>query len=726
MPGPLPYISQMLSDRETVRPYALPRHRTAPAGLRPSVRVLALTYLLTVACALAAATARSHALPEVPEPAPRSEVTAKKPAPSDAAVAVVKLALDGKHAKAAQQAADLKDGATKALIDWFRVRSSNSGAGFEDIAGFMASHSDWPQMSLIAARAETALYLKPEAPERVIAHFEAYPPRTGLGMIALARALKSTGKTDTALEMVRTAWREHNFGARTERSLRKEFGSQLTGQDHRARLVRLIYFRRTKDAIRTAGYISAAHVKMAKAAAALFGRHRRALRQYNAVPAKLRGQPVMQYALARYHRRKGKSKLARDIVLKAPAKPSEMSYPQPWWDERWALIRTTLRKDTRKDWPLAYKMASAHGFEDGTSFVQGEFMSGWIALQFLKKPDVAKGHFELILERDKKPLNLAQAHYWLGRTHVALDAKEKAQEHFKTAAGFSTTFYGQLALDHLGLGEAPIPIVNGPDVSDDAALRFSRNSMVRAIRLLDAAGSRRYLPTFFGTLTYRLESAEERVALAKLAVELGEIWLSVRVAKVSGRNGVKLEQFAYPKDALPKAEIDEPATERALIYAISRQESEFNPRAISHAGAMGLMQMMPGTARQVTKSLGLKYRKSALIEKPSYNVTLGTAFLGDLLKRFKGSYISTIAGYNAGPGRVNEWNKRYGDPHKGEIEPVDWIESIPFNETRNYVKRVLENVQVYRTLFGDRPLVPLSFDLHRGSEKRADAAETTN
>lgn len=709
-----------------MRPDTAPRYRVEFDRSRPAPRMLALTYLATALCAFAATAGRGYALPEIPEPETRNEVTAKKPAASEAAVSAVKLALDGKHAKAAERKADLKDAAAKTLIDWLRVRSSNSGASFDEIAQFMKSHSDWPQMGLIRARAETALYTTPASPEKVIAHFKAYPASTGLGLIAHARALQSTGKKETALELVRTAWREHNFGAATERSLRKEFKSHLTGQDHRARLVRLLYFRRTKDALRTAGYISSAHVTMVKAASALFARNRRALRRYNAVPAKLRNQLVMQYALARYYRRKGKSELARDIVLKIPASPSELSYPKPWWDERWALIRTTLKKDTRKDWPLAYKMASAHGFDSGTSFVQGEFMSGWIALQFLKKPEVARGHFERILERDEKPLNLAQAHYWLGRTHLALKGKEKAEEHFKKAAGFSTTFYGQLALDQLGLGEAPIPIVNGPNVSDDAALKFSRNSMVGAIRLLDAAGSRRHLPTFFGTLTYRLETAEERVALAKLAVDLGEIWLSVRVAKVSGRNGVKLEQFAYPKDALPKAEIEEPLTERALVYAISRQESEFNPRAISHAGAMGLMQMMPGTARQVTKQIGMKYRKSALIDKPSYNVTLGTVFLGDLLKRFNGSYISTIAGYNAGPGRVNEWNRRYGDPHKGEIEPVDWIESIPFNETRNYVKRVLENVQVYRTLFGDQPLVPLSFDLHRGREKRADAAETTN
>lgn len=649
------------------------------------------------------------------------EVSSTK-AENAAALKAVQLALDGKHKKAQAAKKNLKDKAAKVLIDWLGLRSSKSRASFDAINTFVKAHPDWPQMSSIKARAEASLYVTSMAPELVLKHFKANPPQTGLGLIAHARAFLRTGKTERAGELVRKAWQNYNFGTGSEKSIRKEFKKTLTGEDHRVRLVRLIYTQKTAAAQRTAAMISSSHVKMAKAATALIKRHRRALKRYAAVPAKLRSQLVMQYALARYYRRKGKSEKARDIVLKVPGKPGEVSFPKPWWDERWALIRTTLKKATPKEWPKAYSLAKSHGFESGTYFVQGEFMSGWIALRFLKKPELAKGHFELILVRDSKSLNLSQANYWLARTHMALKAPEKAKQHFEAAAQHSTTFYGQLALDQLGLGASPISIVNGPKVSRDTAVSFGNNTMVRAVKLLAKAGHKRLLPTFFNALTHHLESAEERVALAKLAVELDEIWLSVRVAKLSGRKGVRLEQFAYPKDALPAAAPKKYDTERALIYAISRQESEFNPRAISHAGARGLMQMMPGTARAVSKKHGLKYRKAALTSQPSYNVTLGTAFIGDLLKRFNGSYISTIAGYNAGPGRVGEWNKRYGNPHKGEIEPVDWIESIPFNETRNYVKRVLENVQVYRTVFGDSPLLPLSADLNRGSEKPAVAA----
>ena len=638
----------------------------------------------------------------------------------------IKLAIDGKHTKARELRPQIKDPGAGELLDWLYVRSSKSGASFAEIAAFMDRHPDWPQMSTIQARGEASLYLSSEPPERVLKHFKGYPPITALGLIAQARALLKSGKPERAAQLVRTAWRDYDFGKATEKTILKEFKKHLTGDDHRARLVRLIYARKTAEAERTAGYISRDHIKMAKAATDLFKRHRRALQRYRAVPAKLRDQKVMQYALARYYRRKGKTEEARSVAYKVSQDTGALSHPAPWWEERWALIRSSLDKGKPEHWPIAYKMAQSHGFEEGTPFVQGEFMAGWIALRFLKKPNVAVDHFKLILERDKKPLNVSQANYWLARAHASLGAKDLAMKHFEAAAALPTTFYGQLALDVLGRGARPIDIVNGPDVSADARAAFAQNSQVAAIRLLAEAGEKGLLPLFFSNLAYGLEAPEERSALAALAVELDELWLSVRVAKVSARRGARLEQFAYPRDALPKTTGTKTTIERALIYAISRQESEFNPRARSHAGALGLMQMMPGTAKQVTKKLGLKYRKSALLDKPSYNVTLGTAFLGDLLERFNGSYISTIAGYNAGPGRVSQWNKRYGNPLTGEVEPVDWIESIPFNETRNYVKRVLENVQVYRTVFGVNPLFSLTHDLHRGGVQQAKAETGTD
>ena len=434
----------------------------------------------------------------------------------------IQLAVEGRHDKAQALKNTITDQAAHKLLDWYHARGSKLTAGFDKIAAFLKSSPHWPQMNLIQARAEAALYRDPQAPERVLSHFKSYPAQTGFGMIAHARALLRTGKPERAAELVRTAWREHNFGSAAEKAIRKEFKKVLTGDDHRARLVRQLYARQTKEALRTAAMISAAHVNMVKAASALFKRHRHALRRYKMVPSKLRNQLVMQYALAHYYRRKGKSAKALDIVLKVPGNLGDLSYPEPWWRERWALIRTSLDRDTPKSWKSAYDMAAAHGLKEGTFFVQGEFMSGWIALRFLKQPKRAIKHLELILERDIKPLNLAQANYWLARAHQALKDEARAKAHFEAAAKFPTAFYGQLSLDALGRGSAPIQMVNGPELSDATKAVFGQRDVIRAIRLLAQAGQKRMLPIFFNALSYRLESGEERVALASLALEMGD------------------------------------------------------------------------------------------------------------------------------------------------------------------------------------------------------------
>jgi len=228
---------------------------------------------------------------------------------------------------------------------------------------------------------------------------------------------------------------------------------------------------------------------------------------------------------------------------------------------------------------------------------------------------------------------------------------------------------------------------------------------------------------FFFNLAHLLEPVEDRVALASLARDLGHHHIALRIAKISARRGAELPQFSYPTDILP--EFDKPGrqVEQALIHALIRQESEFNPAAISHAGARGLMQLMPATAKGVARLHGARYHRPHLTQRPQYNLMLGTAHVGDLIHAFGGSYIMTIAAYNAGPGRIPQWTKRYGDPRQGEIEAVDFIESIPFNETRNYVKRVLENLQVYRSLFGVTPPIPISIDMHRGGEMPEEIAE---
>jgi soluble lytic murein transglycosylase len=641
---------------------------------------------------------------------------------SDAAIEAVRLAVDAKYDRARERAQGTDDPALITLIDWYEARDSNLPAGFEGIAAFITQHPHWPLMDTIRTRAGAALYRERLDAARVIGHFTAFPPQNGLGKLALARAHFSEGNDEQAAELVRDAWRNHEFGQSLENSIRSEFGDHLTDADHRARLVRQIYARERAAASRTAQLISSAHVKMARAASSLFRRRSNALNHYRAVPDHLRGQLVMQYALAYYYRRKDRFQQARDIALQVPSGEGELSYPEAWWTERLILARNALRRSTPELWESAYELTSAHGFSSGTKFVQGEFMSGWIALQFLQDPERAIPHLKLILERDEKILNLSQAHYWLGRAYQALGDAVTADQHLTAAAALPTTFYGQLARDVLGWGTVPIVLAEVTDIPDEVVASVGRHDQVRAIHLLHAAGQTTRMRNFFTTVVYRLETAVERAALVHLAMEFGATHVALRVAKLSARDRVDLGPLAYPSDVLPDYQGPDREVELALIHGLIRQESEFNAAAISHAGARGLMQLMPGTAKIIARQHGIAYRRADLTQRPEYNLALGTRHIADLLDDLGGSYIMTIAAYNAGAGRIPQWTRAYGDPRLGEVEPVDWIESIPFNETRNYVKRVIENVQIYRSLFGTTPLVALGTDLTRGGNEPIDTA----
>lgn len=638
----------------------------------------------------------------------------------------IDFAVSGKHRKAQALKAKISDPAARKLIDWLHVAGPRPHADFEKTASFLSRNANWPAREKTRARAEAELYKKPPSTERVLRHFGAFPAETGLGKIAHARALKAAGKTSASADMARAAWRDHNFASSTEKRILKEFKSVLTGGDHRVRLVRLLYERKTSAAERTARRISADHLKMARAASALLKRKKGALSKYKAVPQRLRSQLVMQYALARYHRRKGQMSKARAIALEVPGEPSKLSHPKPWWIERRTLVRETMKGKDRGSNKAAYALAKAHGFTEDTHFVQGEFMAGWIALQFLKQPKVAITHFVHILERDRKPLNVSQANYWLGRAHTALGDRDQAMGYFEAAAKLPTTFYGQLALDALGRGKQPLSIAPAPQVSDQMKAAFEAHELVKVIRHLGKTNKKYLTASFFGRLVIDLKSAEERAALATLAMNIGETHQAVRIAKKASRLGTPIPRLAYPTKVLPAAKGAGRKVEKALIYGITRQESEFNKNARSHAGARGLMQILPGTAKILARKHKVRYSRANLTRKPAYNVRLGSAFLGDLIKKFNGSYIMAIAGYNAGPGRIPQWIERLGNPKTGEVDPVDWIEGIPFNETRNYVKRVMENVQVYRTLFGVKPLVPLTADLSRGGKLQTHASTQTS
>ena len=638
-------------------------------------------------------------------------------------VRAVRAMLKGNRREADAHAAKAGDAVTSKLVEWTDLVFHLRPDYFDRAVAFLDENGHWPRAERIRKRTEAALDRSSKSPKEVRDYLTAHPPETAAGLLALARAYRLLGRQGKAAKIVRRVWREFTINSGTESALLKRYKGDITKADHRERLSRQIYRGNTNTALRQAKRISKGHTKMAKAAASLMKGHKRGMKRYRQVPKELIKEPSLQFALAVYWRKRKKYAQARKTLLKVQDAHKELPEPLAWWGQRLDMARQGLARNNKEAWPLAYRLASRHGFTEGWKFVQGEFLSGWIALQFLKEPKKALGHFQTLRDGDDRPVNISQAEYWLGRTYQALGEEDKSKEHFEAGAAYWTTFYGQLARSALGWGSLDdLPELEFT-LRHDVIARVDGDELMRAARLLHRADRPKLTRSFVVALAEHLHTREERTAIALLSRSVGGPHLAVRVGRFANQQGTEIGRHAYP-DEVPDYKALRPEVEPELIYAIIRQESEFNPRAVSPAGARGLMQIMPATARLLAKRHRQVYSLSELTSRPPYNLSFGTALMHDLIKNFKGSYIMALAAYNAGPGRVITWNKVYGDPRKGQLEPVDWIESIPFNETRNYVKRVMENLHIYRFQLRSTKSLPLDEDLLRAVPRKQRKKKT--
>jgi len=408
-------------------------------------------------------------------------------------------------------------------------------------------------------------------------------------------------------------------------------------------------------------------------------------------------------------RRNHRDEEAWRLLLSAPSDPDKLLDLENWWIERRMNCRAALNSGQSR---IAYEIAVRHGLTSGEAYVEAEFLAGWIALRFLKEPNTAFGHFlaARIKARSSKTISLSE--YWLGRTRAALGDNGSAANNFRVAALYPQYFYGQLARQ--AFDERPTLVVPTEAPSPADIQRFLSNDAVRAIAVARTVGLDEVTSQFFLAQAHQLKSAGEVVLLAELAKTTGKPKLGLTLAKIAFNRDLPVGDYAFPLGVLPefKSLLDE-RVDPALVHALSRQESEFKPDAKSSVGATGLMQLMPPTARVVAKQYKVKY-EAAQLTKPVYNIQLGEAFLGDLIRSYSGSYVLALAAYNAGGGRVQEWTKQFGDPRNSDVDPIDWIERIPFTETRNYVKKIMETLQLYRARFAGDAALELVQDLNRG------------
>lgn len=608
----------------------------------------------------------------------------------------------GKYQDAHRHAARARNKLLAKAIEWMELSSPGSGRSFHDIVAFHDQNPEWPGLGTLRVRAEDAIAGLSDAELR--AWFERYPPVTPFARLRQADLLLGDGKREAAVALIRSVWVESDFSKADEKLVLSRYGDHLRREDHIRRLDRLVWDGNRDAAKRQYARVPAEWKAVAEARFALEGLASNAPKLVAQVPAKLHKDPGLLYERARYFRRKDRFQDAAEIVANAP---SDLGRPAAWWTERQILARRALLDGNPK---LAYRLVVKHALEPGTvAYFDAEFLAGWIALRFLRDAPTAYTHFDRLHDVAKLPISVARAAYWAGRAAEARNAKQLAANWYLTASEHQATYYGQLARTKLGK-EAPPKLLPEPEPSAQETAAFEKKELVRVARMLHEVGATDRAKPFVLRLSELARTPSDHALAARLAEQLGRPDLEVAVGKRASYAGIPLMSHGYPVIPIGNGGI----SERPLVLAMTRQESAFDIRAVSPAGARGLMQLMPSTAKEVAKSSGLQFSLARLTSDPSYNLSLGRYYLDHLLDSFGGSYVLAIAAYNAGPARVRQWLRDYGDPRAPDIDVVDWVESIPVSETRNYVQRVLENLQVYRVRLGDRQLAfSISDDLRR-------------
>ena len=601
--------------------------------------------------------------------------------------------------------AALNDRAARKAATWVLMDNAGSMVSFYEADQARRELLAWPRASRRQAAAEKLIESAGMTPKQVIDWFDDLEPTTAEGAMALAQAYRYQGKPEKGAELIKRWWRTKSFELAVQRNMLARFSDVLTQDDHAARADILLFGSQGPAAREMIPLLAPDQQQAALARIALRNDASNATDLASALPPALAQSPGVAFERAAYLRRHGLTEAAAAQLPYFPKVVYTADQAERIWSERRQLLLAELKV---QDYRGAYAAAAENGFTSGTETAEAEFYAGWIALTKLKNPERAARHFAMIDKVGTSPITRARALYWQGRAAEARGDKEAAQSFYLAGSQHMTTFYGQLAAEK---ANRKLELGDDPQLSPSDRSRFEASEVIQGARLLRDEGDRDVFRSFVLALDDILPTAKDQALLIDLVRGYGDQDTSMRIARGAAQRGFILPQRAYPFRTPPQVY---GAPEPALVLAITRQESGFDPYVRSGAGARGMMQLMPATAQIVARRAGLDYSPS-MLDEPDYNMRLGSTFLGQLVNQFSGSYVMAAAGYNAGPGRPPQWASYCGDPRGGSTDPVDFIECIPFSETRNYVMRVLEGVQVYRAkLNGGSSPATLSADLARG------------
>ena len=703
-------------------PRARPVMTLASATSAPTKASLAPTPILpNVGFSLVtpAAAAPSAAPPAATSPIVRARAVpsaalavAESASTSAADVALTKQAIDlvrrGKISDAGAVQKTIGDPLAQKLIEWASLRSEESSAGFDRLNAFVSANPSWPGIVTLRRRTESALWDERRDLASVRAFFRASKPITAKGRFALARALLAEGDSATAAQLARQAWREDTCSPQVERMVMESLGELLTRADHKARMDQRLYNEDVEGGMRMAALLGETELAIARARKAVIEKSSKAGALLEAVPAHARQDPGYIFSKVQWLRREDRIKEAGQLLLTVP-RNAMMHDLDEWWVERKLVARKLLDEG---DYRTAYRVARDAASPPKELYRgEHEFTAGWIALRFLDDAQAAYQHFSRVGQGTMHPTTLARGEYWQGRAAEAAGHTSEARAHYQAAAHYPTAYYGQIARARLGLGE--VALRRPPEPANRAALM--NLEVVRATQLLYQIDARDLVIPFVSDLAERVVDPGVLVVVADIAKKYDDARAMLLIGKGALARGIALDVYAFPVNGLPPFRIVGPPIDKSVVYSIARQESAFNPRAISSAKALGLMQVLPGTGKLIAKKFGFPFDQGRMLSDPAYNAQMGAAELGDVLESYRGSYILSFVAYNAGRGRVKQWIEKYGDPRAPGVDPIDWVERIPFSETRNYVQRVLENMQVYRAQLGNSSRLTIEADLRGGA-----------
>jgi peptidoglycan lytic transglycosylase len=629
----------------------------------------------------------------------------------DAAKYAIDLVRHGKARDAGDVQRQIEDPMVRKLVEWAILRNDDNTADSSRYRAFMAANPTWPSLGLFRRRAEAMLWQEHADLATIRAFTGDRPPLTGKGRFALGRALLERGDRAGAEAAIRDAWRTEPLPRDAEEQVLAIFGDLITRADEKARMNTKLFANENETGSRAAQRLGGAEPAVAKMRVAFNQKATNAHELLEGLPDSVKDDPLVIFSRIQDLRRADKIPEAAALLMSAPRDPAAILDVDEWWVERRLVARKLLDLN---DYRTAYQIVRDGAPPAKENYrIDQEFTAGWIALRFIKDPALAAQHFGRIGAGVTNPISMARAGYWRGRAAEAMGRTDEARSHYQSAARYSTAYYGQLARARLGLSEitlAPPPL---PPPARRAAL--AQIEIVRAAEILYALGERDLVIPIMADLAERTTDAAMLAALAELAAHYDDARSVLLVGKGALGRGYAFDRYAFPTFGLPHYAPIAPQVENAVVYAIARQESAFNARDVSSANALGLMQVTPEAGQHIARKFNVRYDQKRLLHDDVYNMQIGAAELYDNISSYRGSFILAFAGYNAGRGRVKEWIEKYGDPRDPGADPVDWVERIPFAETRNYVQRIIENIQVYRARFGSGSKLLIEADIRRGS-----------